>query len=94
MATVFRAFYGVLIDYLGKVKIINGEYYITLLNQLYDAFKAKRPHLAKKKLLFHQHHAPTHTIQLQSQNDMNCFEHTMFIRFSPSDFFLFLYMKK
>lgn len=50
MATVFWDFHGiVLINYLEKGKTINGEYYEALLNQLNDAIKTKRPHLAKKK---------------------------------------------
>ena len=40
---------------------INGEYYANLLQRLSDIIKKKRPHLAKKKVLFHQDNAPVHT---------------------------------
>ena len=51
MATVFWYSQGVvLIDYLEKGKTITGQYYATLLDQLKDTIKAKRPHLAKKRV--------------------------------------------
>ena len=62
MATVFWDSSGIVfIDYLEKGKTITGEFYATLLNQLNDAFKEKRSHLQKKKVLFHQDDAPAHT---------------------------------
>ena len=39
----------------------NGEYYANLLQRLGDEIKEKRPHLAKKKMLFHQDNALVHT---------------------------------
>jgi histone-lysine N-methyltransferase SETMAR len=41
-----------------KEKKINGEYYANLLQRLGEEIKKKRPHLAKKKVLFHQDSAP------------------------------------
>ena len=48
----------IFIDYLQKGKIINSEYYANLLQRLSDEIKKKRPHLVKKKVLFHQENAP------------------------------------
>lgn len=62
MATVFWDTKGIIfIDYLEKGKTINGEYYSNLLQRLSVEIKSKRPHLAKKKVLFHQDNAPAHT---------------------------------
>ncbi|XP_014467559.1 PREDICTED: histone-lysine N-methyltransferase SETMAR-like, partial [Dinoponera quadriceps] len=41
-------------------KTINGEYYANLLQRLNEEIKQKRPHLAKKKVLFHHGNAPAH----------------------------------
>ncbi|XP_018346987.1 PREDICTED: histone-lysine N-methyltransferase SETMAR-like, partial [Trachymyrmex septentrionalis] len=62
MASVFWDARGIIfIDYLQKGRTINGEYYANLLQRLGDEIKEKRPHLAKKKVLFHQNNAPVHT---------------------------------
>lgn len=62
MATVFWDTRGIiLIDYLQKGQTINGEYYANLLQCLSDEVKRKRPHLAKKKILFHHDNAPAHS---------------------------------
>ena len=54
MATVFWDVSGVIhIDYLQKGRTINGEYYTNLLDRFNEDLKKKRPHLAKKKVLFH-----------------------------------------
>ena len=61
MATVFWDSRGViLIDYLQKGKTITGPYYASLLDKLKAEIAVKRPHLQKKKILFHQDNAPTH----------------------------------
>ena len=61
MAIVFWDSQGMMLTvYLEKGKTITGSYYAALLDQFKDAIKAKRPHLAKKRVLFH-HNAPTHT---------------------------------
>jgi hypothetical protein len=53
MATVFWDSHGIIfVDYLEKGKTINGEYYAGLLQRLDTEIKNKRPHLAKKKILF------------------------------------------
>ncbi|XP_076623122.1 histone-lysine N-methyltransferase SETMAR-like [Colletes latitarsis] len=62
MASVFWDVRGIIfIDYLEKGKTINDEYYANLLQRLSDKIKEKRPHLVKKKVLFHQDNAPVHT---------------------------------
>ncbi|KAL1454589.1 hypothetical protein WDU94_010809 [Cyamophila willieti] len=62
MATVFWDARGVIfVDYLEKGQTINSAYYVTLLDTLNEKLKEKRPHLAKKKVLFHQDNAPVHT---------------------------------
>ena len=55
MASVFwNARWIIFIDHFQRGKAINGEYYANLLQHLSDEIKKKRPHLAKKKVLFHQ----------------------------------------
>ncbi|CAK1586950.1 unnamed protein product [Parnassius mnemosyne] len=55
MASVFWDAHRIIfIDYLGKGKIINSDYYIALLERLKDEILKKRPHLKKKKVLFDQ----------------------------------------
>ncbi|GBP26227.1 Histone-lysine N-methyltransferase SETMAR [Eumeta japonica] len=62
MATVFWDARGVIhIDYLEKGKTITGEFYSKLLDRFDVDLKQKRPHLAKKKVLFHQDNARVHT---------------------------------
>ena len=48
------------IGYLGKGKTIIAQYYSELLDRCDAAIKTKRPHLARKKILFHQDNAPAH----------------------------------
>lgn len=62
MATVFWDARGVIyIDYLEKGKTITDEYYSKLLDRFDVDLKQKRPHLAKKKVLFYQDNARVHT---------------------------------
>ena len=62
MATLFWDSRGViLIDYLQKGKTITGAYYASLLDKLKAELAEKRPHFQKKKILFHQDNAPSHT---------------------------------
>jgi len=48
------------IDYLPSKQTINGDYYAALLDR-FNILKKKHPHLAKKKILFHQNNARVHT---------------------------------
>lgn len=100
MASVFWDARGIIfIDYLQKGKTINGEYYANLLQRLSDEIKKKRPHLAKKKVLFHQDNAPVHTsvIAVAKINELK-FELLPHAPYSPdlapSDYFLFPNLKK
>lgn len=55
MATVFWDARGIIhVDYLQKGKTINGEYFANLMGQFNVSLKKKRPHLTKKKVLFHR----------------------------------------
>ena len=59
MASVFWIAQGILfIDYLEKSKTINSEHYMVLLDRLSGEIKKKRPHMQKKKVLFHQDNTP------------------------------------
>jgi histone-lysine N-methyltransferase SETMAR len=100
MATVFWDSRGIiLIDYLAKGKTINGQYYAALLDKLKATIKKKRPHLAKKKILFHQDNARVHTcmVAMSKLNELK-FELLPHPPYSPdlapSDFFLFPNLKK
>ena len=58
MAIVFWDAYRVFfIDYLEEGRTITGAYYAALLDRLVDEIKKKRPHLKKKKILFHDDNA-------------------------------------
>ena len=37
------------------------DYYVTLSDKLDERIKKKRPHLKKKKILFHEENAPAHS---------------------------------
>lgn len=61
MATVFYDAHGIIfIDYLEHGRTITGAYYVTLLDRLNNEIKTKRPHLQRKKVLFHRDNAPAH----------------------------------
>lgn len=100
MATVFWDARGIIhIDYLEKGKTITGQYYANLLQRLSKEVKIKRPHLAKKKILFHHDNAPSHTsiVAMAKINDLK-FELMPHPPYSPdlapSDYFLFPNLKK
>lgn len=100
MATVFWDARGIIfIDYLQKGKTINGEYYAALLQRLSEEIKTKRPHLAKKKVLFHHDNAPAHTsmIAMSKIHDLR-FELLPHPPYSPDlapcDYHLFPNLKK
>ncbi|GFY35013.1 mariner Mos1 transposase [Trichonephila clavipes] len=61
MASLFWDIHGIIfIDYLKKGKPTNSDYYVALLERLKDEIAEKRPHLKKKKVLFHQDNTPCH----------------------------------
>lgn len=97
MAIIFWDSQGVvLIDYVEKGKT-NKKYYATLLEQLNDAIKAKRPR--KKRVLFHHDNAPAYTssIAVAKLHELG-FELLPHATYSPdlapSDFFLFPNLQK
>lgn len=100
MATVFWDAHGIiLIDYLKKGKSITGQYYVALLDQLNNEIKEKRPHLARKKVLFHHDNAPAHSSAIATAKLVELryelLPHPPYSPdLAPSDFFLFPNMKK
>ena len=61
MTTLLWDVHGMIhIDYLEKEKTITAQYYRKLLDRFDATIKAKRPHLARKKIVFQQDNAPAH----------------------------------
>ena len=80
----------IFIGYLQKRKITNDEYYANLLQRLTHEIERKRPHLAKKKVLFHRDNAPVHTsvIAVSNINRLKFRLHPhAFARFNPLELF-------
>ena len=48
-------------DFLKRGLPIAGQYYSELLDRFNEKLKETRPHLAKKKMLFHHDNAPDHS---------------------------------
>lgn len=100
MASVFWDAHGIIfIDYLEKGRTINSDYYIALLERLNDEIKKKRPHLKKKKVLFHQDNAPCHksikTMAKFHELGYELLPHPPYSPdLAPSDFFLFADLKR
>ncbi|GFV56546.1 mariner Mos1 transposase [Trichonephila clavipes] len=99
MANVFWDSHGViLINYLQKGKIITGAYYASLRYKLKAEFVEKRPHLQRKKILFHQDNTLSHTsaVAMVKIHEL-WFELLDHLPYSPdlvpSDFFLFPHLK-
>ena len=99
LASVFWDAHGVIfIDYFQKGSIISGAYYAALLDRLVDEIRKKRPHL-KKKILFHDNNAPSHTSNItQAKKHELRFESRPHPPYSPdpdpSDYYLFLNLIK
>ncbi|XP_025161796.1 histone-lysine N-methyltransferase SETMAR-like [Harpegnathos saltator] len=100
MATVFWDARGIIhIDYLEKGKTITSEYYSELLDRFDIDFKQKRPHLAKKKVLFHQDNARVHTcVVTMAKIHKLGYKLLLHAAYSPDlapcDYFLFPNLKK
>lgn len=100
MATVFWDAHGIVsLDFLEKGKTITGQYYAELLDKLNDAIRTKRPHLAGKKVLFHQDNAPAHNSMVAMaklhQLRYELLPHPPYSPdLAPSDFFLFPNLKR
>jgi len=89
MTTVFWDAYGIIyIDYLPSKQMINDDYYAALLDCFNTISKKQCPHLAKKKVLFHQNNARVHMC-LAMMAKFNEFHYellpsSIFARFSPA----------
>lgn len=100
MATVFWDARGIIhIDYLQKGKTITGEYYANLLDHFNKVLMEKRPHLTKKKILFHQDNARVHTcaIAMAKFHELHyeLLSHPPYSPdLAPCDYFLFPNLKK
>lgn len=100
MATVFWDSQGVIyIDYLEKGKTVTGLYYAELLGRFDAELQKKRPHLAKKKVLFHHDNAPAHTSAVATAKlvelHYELLPHPPYSPdLAPCDFFLFPNLKK
>jgi len=100
MASVFWDANGVIfIDYLQKGTTINSDYYCALLDRLKTEIAKKRPHLQKKKVLFHQDNAPCHksmkTMAKLNELRFELLTHPPYSPdLAPSDFFLFSDLKR
>lgn len=100
MASVFWDAHGILfIDYLEKGKTINSDYYCALLDRLKEEIAKKRPHMKKKKLLFHQDNAPCHksmkTMVKLNELHFELLPHPPYSPdMAPSDYWLFSDLKK
>jgi len=89
----------IFIDYLEKGHTINSEYYTALLERLKDEIAKKRPHMAKKNILFYQDNAPCHkSIKTMTKLHELNFEFLPHPPYSPdlvpSDYWLFADLKK
>ena len=100
MATVFWDVRVIIYtDYLEKGQTITGAYYESLLHRLSEEIMKKRPHIKKKKILFHKDNARVHTCAVSMAKIMELkFELLQYPPFSrdlvSSDFFLFSNLKK
>lgn len=100
MATIFWDAHGIiLIDYLEKGRTITSQYYCALLDKFDAALKEKRPHLQRKKILFHHDNAPAHSSLLTTEKLIKLrYELLPHPPYSPDlapcDFFLFPNLKK
>ena len=87
------------INYLEKGRSITGAYYLALLNRLVDEIRKNRPHLKKKKILFHIENAPSHTLNIwegkKHELGFESFPHPPYSPdLAPSDYYLFLNLKR
>ena len=78
-------------DYPPK-QTINGDYYAVLLDRFNNILKKKRPHPAKKKVLFHKDYARVHTCHGQIQRIALWIPHPAYL--ARCNYFLFPNLKK
>ena len=61
-----------LIDFLQKIKTINGEYYANLLRQLQEAINSKQPGKLAKGVPFHQNNVLGHKSVIAMSFEHDC----------------------
>ncbi|GFW51578.1 mariner Mos1 transposase [Trichonephila clavipes] len=89
----------IFIEYLDKENTIDGEYCVNILQRLSEEIKQKKPHLACKKVVFHQDNEPAckSVIAMSKINELK-FKLLPHIPYSAdlalSDYFLFPNLKK
>lgn len=100
LASVFWDAKGIIfIDYFEGGRTITGDYYCALLDRLNEEIKKKRPHLAKKKVLFHHDNAPAHS-SLKPMAKMHELRFELLAHptyspdLAPSDYYLFPDLKR
>ena len=82
-----------MVVYLENGKIVNSEYYCSLLNKLTGKLKEKRSGKLSRGVMFHQDNAPCHKSQLTTNKLENLgfqiIDHPPYSTdLAPSDFFL------
>jgi len=99
MASVFWDAHGIIfIDYLQKGRSY-GRVLCSVIGQLNDEIKKKRPHMVKKKVLYHHDNAPSHTSsKAMAKLEQLRFELVAHPPYSPdlapSDYYLFPNLKR
>lgn len=99
MASVFWDSRGVLLTkFLPSGATINGEYYLSLLEELVEVIRRKRPGLLRSGVIFLQDNATPHkgrnVIEFLSRKRWNVLPHSPYSPdLAPSDFFLFKMLK-
>ena len=100
MASVFWDAHEVIfIYYLERGRTITGAYYAALLDRLVDEIRKKWPHFKKKKILFQDNNALSHTSNIvQAKKHELGFESLLHPPYSPdlapSDYYLFPNLKR
>ena len=89
----------VFINYLGKGRAITGPYYAVLLDRLVEEIRKKQPHLQKKKILFYDSNALSHTSNIaQTKRHELGFELLPPLSYSPdlvpNEYYLFPHLKR
>ena len=81
-------------SYLEKGRTNTGAYYAALLDRLVDEIRKKRPHFKKKKILFHDDNALSHTLNIaqlkKNELGFESLPHLPYLsNLAPSNFYLF-----
>ena len=89
----------IFIDYFEKGRTIIRAYYAAFWDRLIDEIRKKGPHWKKKKTLFHDDNAPSHTSNIaQAKKHKLGFESLPHPPYSPdlapSDYYLFRNLKR